>query len=206
MKRIINGLKNIYRYYRRTKEFKRKYWSREYDSDEDARNDEYKTHALIAKNCKLGIVEIGVLDGETSKIMAEANPSIPVYGIDPLIPDSMNPNLIGSVAKINENTRNTKNFRLIKDYSFNVVKKWDKQFDYLFIDGDHSYEATKKDYEDWLPKLSKNGIVSFHDSTMNRSNINYWPGPSKLTDDMIKNDHRVEFVESVGRLTIFRKK
>lgn len=195
-----------YRYIKRLKQFKRKYWSREYDSEQDALKDEHLAHARIAKICKAGIIEIGVLYGDTSKIMAEANAQIPVFGIDPLIPDSMNDKLVGNLELIEANTKNVPNFKLIKDFSFNVVKNWEHKIDYVFIDGDHNYEAVKKDYEDWLPKLDAGGFISFHDSTMNRSNFKYWQGPSKLCDDLIQSDNRVEFVESVGRLTIFMKK
>ena len=36
-------------------------------------------------------------------------------------------------------------------------------FDLIFIDGDHRYEAVKKDIELWLPKVKVNGILSGHD-------------------------------------------
>ena len=185
--------------------FERKYWSKEYDFSKNVALHEKKVHHEISNNCKLGIIEIGVFCGITSKILSEANPNIPVYGIDPIIPDSMNVKATGNLDEIKKNTKNCKNYSLIKDYSFNTIKNWNKPFDYLFIDGDHNYVAVKKDYEDWLPKLEKGGTVSFHDSTMNRSNWKYWPGPSKLTDEIIKSDTRVKFIESIGSLTIFKK-
>lgn len=37
------------------------------------------------------------------------------------------------------------------------------QFDLLFLDGDHSYEAVKKDCELYLPLLRSGGYVGFHD-------------------------------------------
>ena len=37
--------------------------------------------------------------------------------------------------------------------------------DFLFIDGDHSYEGVKKDFEMYSPLVKKRGIVSFHDVT-----------------------------------------
>ncbi|MFX1395061.1 MAG: class I SAM-dependent methyltransferase [Promethearchaeota archaeon] len=33
----------------------------------------------------------------------------------------------------------------------------------LFIDGDHSYEGVKKDFEMYSPLVKKNGIIGFHD-------------------------------------------
>lgn len=38
-----------------------------------------------------------------------------------------------------------------------------KKLDFLFIDGDHSYEGVKKDFEMYSPLVRKGGIVAFHD-------------------------------------------
>ncbi|MGQ9691608.1 MAG: class I SAM-dependent methyltransferase [Thermoproteota archaeon] len=38
-----------------------------------------------------------------------------------------------------------------------------RKIDFLFIDGDHSYEGVKKDFEMYSPLVRKGGIIAFHD-------------------------------------------
>ena len=198
---------NIYKKYKLEKKkrtFDIMYWSKSYSTDEEALKVELASHSEIARNCKLGIIEIGILFGDTSRILAQSSPDVPVYGIDPLIPDSKNSKLFGTEDVIKNNTQDLGNFHFFKDFSYNIVKTWDKPFDYLFIDGSHIYEDVKKDFEDWYPKLAVGGIISFHDSTMNRGGQPYWEGSSQFADELLL-DSRLKYINSVGRLTIFQK-
>jgi len=38
-----------------------------------------------------------------------------------------------------------------------------KKVDFIFIDGDHSYQGVKKDVDLWLPKLNPNALIVMHD-------------------------------------------
>ena len=44
----------------------------------------------------------------------------------------------------------------------------DQSIDLLHIDGSHQYETVKKDFENWLPKLQKGGLILMHDSLVER--------------------------------------
>jgi predicted O-methyltransferase YrrM len=44
-----------------------------------------------------------------------------------------------------------------------IVHKHFEEVDILFIDGDHSYDGVKQDFENYTPLLSKSGIVILHD-------------------------------------------
>ncbi len=166
--------------------------------------DEQALHGELIKKCTLGAVEIGVLDGSTTKNLCESNPNIPVYGIDPIIPDSMNPSIVGSLAQIQGNTQHCKNFIFYNDYSYNVIKHFDKPYDYLFIDADHRYEFVKQDFDEWYPNLLPGGYLLLHDSAANRGGVHHWEGPSRLADQLIEDD-QIEYITTLYCLTAFRK-
>lgn len=51
----------------------------------------------------------------------------------------------------------------LRGKSTNVAKAFTEKVDFLFIDGDHSYNAVKADVVSWLPKLKSDAIIIFHD-------------------------------------------
>ena len=51
-----------------------------------------------------------------------------------------------------------------EDLVSRVVEEFDGLIDLLFIDGDHSYEGCKADWDNYSPLLAKNAVVLFHDS------------------------------------------
>ena len=63
------------------------------------------------------------------------------------------------------NTKEFYRFSTLIRSTFDDAKEYfiDTSIDLLHIDGFHSYEAVKHDFEAWFPKLSKNSFVFFHD-------------------------------------------
>ncbi len=159
-----------------------------------------------AQGARQGIVEIGVLDGGTTREMATVA-TAPIYGIDPIIPDSMNKQLVGSEEKIRTNMEFYPKFHFYKDFSYNVVKTWQHAFDFIFIDGDHEYGAVRQDFEDWVSRIAQGGYIAFHDSapvTSIPGAFEGWEGPIRLVKEL-KRDPRVVFVETQDSISVFRK-
>lgn len=44
-----------------------------------------------------------------------------------------------------------------------IIKSTGIEFDFIFIDGDHSYEGVKSDYDKFKQFISKEGLIGFHD-------------------------------------------
>lgn len=154
---------------------------------------------------KITGIEIGVLNGDTSRTLLHIDNRINLIGIDPLIPDSMEITLIGDRKKIKENTKGyKKRWTFIENYSYKVHKRFkNKSIDFIFIDGSHIYEDVKKDYKLYYPKIKKGGLIFIHDSRMNRGGANFHIGSSKFTDEIILK--KAKLIGEAFSLTCFKK-
>jgi predicted O-methyltransferase YrrM len=117
------------------------------------------------------VLEIGVSRGENAHYFLENCLNIVEYvGVDPYMPyfDVTHPvskeDIEGAMADMQTNLIGFDNYRHVRATSEDAVKQFeDESFDYIFIDGDHSYEAVKRDINLYFSKCKTGGVFAGHD-------------------------------------------
>jgi predicted O-methyltransferase YrrM len=116
-------------------------------------------------------VEIGSARGKSACFVGMAlkeNGRGKLYAIDPHMPTAWN------------DTESVETYPIIRrhiselglaDYvevvrrtSHEAAADWSLPIDMIFIDGDHSYEGVRRDFELFLPHVKETGIIVFHDT------------------------------------------
>lgn len=79
-------------------------------------------------------------------------------------------------------------------------------FDYVYIDGNHSYEGVRFDFETFFPRLRETGLVSFHDINVKQRMPEGLYGVHKLWPELKgKYRHTLEFSFGGSGLGILQK-
>lgn len=126
-------------------------------------------------------VEIGSARGKSACAVGLAlrrNGGGKLYAIDPHSPTNWNDiHSADTFSIINKHLKKagvTKFVEIVRKTSSEAAVGWSQKIDLIFIDGDHSYEGVKADWELFLPHLNEFGVVVFHDTLWNlRPDPNY---------------------------------
>lgn len=96
--------------------------------------------------------------------------------------------------------------KFISKLSFDAVGDVPNNLDFIFIDGDHSLEGIKKDWEIFSQKVKPSGIIALHDTSVpihNPAVSNL--GSYKYFNEHIIKDNRFKLIETVDSLNILKK-
>jgi len=146
------------------------------------------------------IVEIGSWRGMSTIALAKGA-QVPVYAIEPH--EQFTGVLGGTFGPIDrraffENLLRAgvvEQVRLVNLSSEVVTPGWQMPVGLLWIDGDHRYEAVRRDFDSWEPHLR--GKVAFHDA------IQPTLGPFRLIDELLADGY--ELVEHIQGTKVLRR-
>ncbi len=149
------------------------------------------------------VVEIGSWLGKSSVILAKGmrkKSNSTLYCIDPF--DATGDILSRSdynqrVKKVRGTLKETftsnvtksgvyRYIKILEGKSYDFVEQWNKEIDFLFIDGDHSYEATLRDFLSWNKFIKTGGYIAFHDASISEEKMEiYHGGPYRVVKENI---------------------
>lgn len=118
--------------------------------------------------------EIGVYQGEYSEVLCKANPKAKLYSIDPWKPHNeytafLKEETFKNAYQVAKKRLSKYNCEMIKKKSLDAVEDFkDESLDFVYIDGDHSFEACTNDISRWTKKVRMGGIVAGHDYIKHR--------------------------------------
>ncbi len=167
--------------------------------------------ALIRNYAKNALVsvEIGVFEAvntvEIAKVISEKGV---LYGIDPFFPGKLGINCQKQISLYHiRRNKVVDKVKLVEKLSFDAASDVPDNIDFIFIDGDHSWEGIEKDWNLWTPKVKSGGIVALHDTNYPAYDATYSAMDSiKFFNEVILRQNGFELVEKVDSLSVMRKK
>jgi predicted O-methyltransferase YrrM len=94
----------------------------------------------------------------------------------------------------------------LQGYSHEVETSMPEQLDFVFVDGDHSYDGLKRDWGIVLRRLSLNGILCLHDTTIPAAEPHRQHGSVEFFDKVILVHPDFEWLECCYTLNVLRRR
>ena len=168
----------------------------------------YETHRhnitkFLNKLCPNGVgAEIGVKQGKFSKVLLNGWHGCKLYLIDPWEEQNQNvydEDIHDHESDYQKTIDNLKGFsgryEIIRQYSNNAHSHFAKNsLDFIYVDGNHSYEGVKSDLELFYPKLKYGGVMMGDDYHANdiEKVLDFTFGVKKAVDEFcFKNKHNI---------------
>lgn len=166
--------------------------------------------AIITYYCtnKEKAVEIGVFEGLNTSIIAKAlKPSGTVFGIDPFFTGRLNISYTKLITKITLSRKKVgQKVTLIEKFSSEAIDDIPDAIDFIFVDGDHSFDGVCNDFFMYSAKLAPGGIIAFHDARLfeNGWTSSDW-GPVRLIQEIVIPSKEWKILNETDSLVIITK-
>lgn len=166
----------------------------------------------LARNAT--VVEIGSWQGKSTYCISKGLRSGKVYAIDPFNADGGfdveseieyikrkgHANLLENFIENMQQLKVLEKIIIKKGYSYQFHQDFGK-INFLFIDGDHSIEGCKSDFDLYAPKIVEGGFIAFHDYYEDRDEL----GPTYVIKNLVLKSANFKFFKQYDTLWIAKK-
>ena len=156
---------------------------------------EAATLARLAAGARVA-VEIGVFEGSSAAVLARALPlGAELHLIDPYVDASgwaLRPDAHASARAARLAVRRARGRRGAElvwhlTTSEAAAREWDgREVDLVFVDGDHSPEGCRLDWDLWHRFVAPRGAVAFHDARLGHEGGTGGIGPTRVVDELFR--------------------
>lgn len=157
------------------------------------------------------VLEIGSWKGKSTFCIAHGLVDGTIFCVDPFNADgeqqskSSYESAKGEEDLLTQFNNNVKGFNNIqinpnKGYSQDFVGKINN-VDFLFIDGDHSIEGCKFDFEHFEDAVNPGGYIAFHDYHPKRKEV----GPTHVIEQVVSKNKNYKWMYRFDSLVVFKK-
>ena len=152
--------------------------------------------ALLRRLAAVGhcVVEVGVYEGSSSVQLVEAMaPAATLHLVDPYVETALRSGWRG-VERATKRTvtraarqADGPQLRWHVCTSEEAARGWNgTAVDVVFIDGDHTREGARLDWDLWSPHVPDGGAVVFHDAREGKPEGRGLPGPTAVVDELFR--------------------
>jgi predicted O-methyltransferase YrrM len=160
-------------------------------------------------NGRQKVAEIGVWHGVTScRLLSAMSDTGKFFAIDPYPAGRLGFSVQRIIAQRKLSAFRDRKVMWLRETGVdaaNRLRAAGEAVDFLFIDGDHTYEGLRADWEAWKPLISPSGIVACHDSRSNNERELAGVGSVRYTSEVILRDPSFKVIDEVHSLTVLQK-
>jgi len=155
------------------------------------------------------LAEIGVWHGVTTRLLRSVMAADGVlFAIDPYRPGRLGFSTQRVIARTG--VGKVRNGQVVWLRTTGVEAARDPRvlaggIDYVFIDGDHSYEGIRNDWESWSPLLKTGGVVCLHDSQAYPGRGIEDAGSVRYTREVIVHDPHFQLIDMEETVTVLQR-
>jgi hypothetical protein len=160
---------------------------------------------------KKKLAEIGVYHGVTTRRLRDAmDPQGILLAIDPFPRQMLGFSAHRIIARHEVSAAKSGNINWMRTTGARAADELKRDhlgsFDFLFIDGDHSWDGIQGDWEGWRNLIAPCGIVALHDSRLTPLRSLEGVGTLLFVQQVISPDPDFQEIDGVDSLTVFKRR